>query len=68
MQKPQIERTPWTIMTEGDLEALANMKAFLDEQQRERDEYLAFLRSVWDDALDATNHPLFARDPTKDGK
>ena len=56
-------RTPWDVFDEGDLEVLANLRDFVQEQHRKRYDRIAFHVSVWSDALDATGDPLFARDP-----
>lgn len=62
---PDDERTSWGVFTEGDLEVLKNLKSILDEKRRQKEAHIAFLRSVWDDALDATGNPWF-RDRSKE--
>lgn len=59
------KRTSWAEFTPEDLEVLSNLKSILDEKRRQEEAHLNFLRSVWDDALDATGNPWF-RDRSKE--
>jgi len=59
MERLQIDHSDWLTFTDEDLEFLANLKVFLDEEERKKAAELAFHKSVWDAALDATGDPIF---------
>jgi hypothetical protein len=53
----EVERTDWDNFTEGDLEVLANLSQFLEEEREREKEAARAVRRIWDEALDMANNP-----------
>ena len=52
-----IERTDWDNITKEDLEVLAHLKQFIDQEKEREKEKLRALRKIWDPAFDLADAP-----------